>query len=109
MRLVNRKAHRGYNKSSGKKLRSDRTVLRYQGDLKRAIQWIASQQRITSLNMITTEAAQAYINTRTADGLTRQTLHGYAMALQLLPRVGRLRLPPTEKGQRKKSRAYTPT
>ena len=107
IRLISRHAHRGYAKTSGKKLRSDRTVSRYQGDLTRAVRWIASQKAVSYLKAISTEEAQAYINARIKDNLTRQTLQGYAMALQLLPNVGSLNLPPVEKKQQKPSRAYT--
>ena len=62
---------------------------------------------IQSLKDITTRDAQAYIDARTQDGLTRQTLHGYAMALTLLPNVQAITLPSPEKGKRKSSRAYT--
>jgi integrase len=106
-RWIRAHANRGQPKSSGKRLRSDRTVSRYYGDLKRAVEWIQTQRPLQYIKHITTANAQAYLDHRAADGLGRKTVQGYAVALQLLPKVDALDIPETSAGKKPTSRAYT--
>ncbi|MFT3742428.1 MAG: hypothetical protein QM752_07225 [Gammaproteobacteria bacterium] len=104
------KANRGKSKASGAKLRSDRTVLRYQGDLGRAAEFIQKTYGIKKLKDITPEQAQSYIRERLAEKIGVRTVQGYAKALETLPLVSKLEVPsrsadPNDKPQN--SRAYT--
>jgi integrase len=109
-RWIQARANRGQTKSSGKPLRSDRTVNRYIGDLTRAAHWIEQRFGITRLNGITQTQAQAYIDFRAQQSIRAATLQGYGMALKTLPQVSQLSLPSkrTEPNNASKpSRAYT--
>jgi len=104
------RANRGKSKASGAILRSDRTVLRYQGDLGRAAEFIQQTYGVTKLKDITQEQAQSYINLRLSEKIGVRTVHGYAQALQLLPLVNKLTLPSRTSDlfdKPKERRAYT--
>ena len=85
-----------------------RTVLRYEGDLRRAAQWIAGAYKVHQLKYIGQDHAQAYLNRRAKAGLSRSTLLGYAAALKTLPRVETLMIPASAANNTKQARAYTP-
>lgn len=104
------RANRGKSKASGAILRSDRTVLRYQGDLGRAAEYIHEKYGITKLKDITQAHAQDYIDNRLKEKIRVRTVQGYAKALELLPLVNKLVMPartsdPNDKPKSK--RAYT--
>jgi integrase len=103
-------ANRGKSKASGAKLRSDRTVERYRGDLTRAAEAIQYAYGITRLKDITQEQAQTYLNQRNIENIRARTVQGSAKALELLPNVKSLDAPsrrddPNDKPKGK--RAYT--
>jgi site-specific recombinase XerD len=109
-RWIEAHANRGNPKSSGKTLRSDRTVQRYTGDLSRAAKAIQHQFSVSRIRDITTDQAQWYISQRIQDGIGTRTIQGYAKALQTLPQVNSLHVPSRlhdERDKPKQSRAYT--
>ncbi len=110
-KFIDARANRGKSKASGATLRSDRTVLRYQGDLGRAAETIQKLHGIQRLKDITRQQAQAYINARLQENIRVRTVQGYAKALELLPLVGQLNVPSRATDKRdkpKQVRAYTP-
>lgn len=109
-KFINARANRGKSKASGAKLRSDRTVLRYQGDLGRAAEAIQKASSIFRLKDITQQQAQAYIDNRLRENIRVRTVQGYAKALELLPLVNRLEVPSRaadKQDKRTQTRAYT--
>ncbi|MGH8606567.1 MAG: hypothetical protein ACREX9_03815 [Gammaproteobacteria bacterium] len=102
------RAHRGCSKASGARLRSDRTVNRYIGDLSRAAEHIQQRFGTVRLTAITREQAQAYIDTRVKEGLRVATVQGYAKALETLPNIRTLTVPSrSHEAKNQISRAYT--
>ncbi len=104
------RANRGKSKTSGAILRSDRTVLRYQGDLGRAAEYVQEKYGVTKLKNITHEQAQEYINLRLQENIRVRTVQGYAKALELLPLVTELTVPSRSSDAQDKAsgrRAYT--
>jgi len=110
MKYIEARSNRGKSKSSGAILRSDRTVLRYQGDLGRAAEEIQKKHGITKLKDITETQAQDYLNDRLKEKIRVRTVQGYAKALALLPQVKHLTVPSRatdKKDKPKNTRAYT--
>ena len=107
-RWIEAKAQRGQTKASGARLRGDRTVTHYAGNLGRAAEAIQRTHGTSKLKDIDQDQAQAYIDVRAAEGLSPKTCQAYAQALQTLPSIEQLEAPSRSAADKPtNSRAYT--